>query len=375
MLSQIKPKFVKANLAYIPALYNLADLVTKPCSAKGFLDKFSTWIYGPDWVEFPSDQWPKGQPGCTSRAYQGELVRPTPIFNVSNPEPILDKIKFYSFTFLLGIMVKVFKFIVLVRKVKSDPVEMATNYLFKLMQSEEFSRELAYLKSPSYFSETPRLISKLNLFLDQNDLIRFKSRIVKNVDLKYYVVNPLVMAKNHHLTKLLIHYAHCQSMHMGLQSTLNYLRIHRLWILKSKQAVSSVISDCIVCKGHSARSQKYPGPAILPSPGVKLSVPFAHAGIDCTGHYHLRDCHEGKVKAYILIFTCFNTHAIHLEAVSSMLTAEFILAFVRFVNRYGISLVVFSDNAKLFLQADGIIQNLLSTLEFEEIFRTASISY
>ena len=72
------------------------------------------------------------------------------------------------------------------------------------------------------------------------------------------------MAKNHHLTKLLIYYAHCQSMHMGLQSTLNYLRIHGLWILKSRQAVSSVISDCIVCKRYNARSQKYPGPAVLP---------------------------------------------------------------------------------------------------------------
>ena len=96
---------------------------------------------------------------------------------------------------------------------------MATNYLFKQMQSEEFSREIAYLKSPSSFNETPKLVSKLNLFLDQKDLIRSKGRIEINVDLKYDV-NPLVMAKNHHLTKLLIYYAHCQSMHMGLQSTL-----------------------------------------------------------------------------------------------------------------------------------------------------------
>ena len=82
----------------------------------------------------------------------------------------------------------------------------------------------------------------------------------------------------------------------------------------------------------------------------------------------------GKVKVYILIFTCFNAQAVPLEAVSNMSTAEFILAFVRFVNRYGIPLAVYSDNAKSFLQAGGIIQNLLSPSEFEEKFRTASIS-
>ena len=211
-----------------------------------------------------SDHWPKGQLGCIPHAYQGELVNP--VFNVLGPEPILDIRKFSSFTFLLGVMVKVCKFIVLVRKVNRDPVEMATSYLFKQMQSEEFSREIEYLKSPSSFNETPKLVSKLNLFLDQKGLIISKGRIKKNVDLKYDDVNPLVMAKNHHLTKLLIYYAHCQSMLMGLQSTLNYLRIHGLWILKARQAVSSVISDCIVCKRYSARPQKYPGPAVLPSP-------------------------------------------------------------------------------------------------------------
>ena len=159
-------------------------------------------------------------------AYKVELV--TPVFNVLDPEPILGLRKFSSFSFLLGVMGKVFKFIVLVRKVNSDPVEMATNYLFKLMQSEELSRETAYLKCLSLFNETPKFVSKLNLFLDKSYLIKSKGRTEKNVGLKYDVVNPLVTAKNHRLTKLLIYFAHCQSMHMGLQSTLNYLRIHGL---------------------------------------------------------------------------------------------------------------------------------------------------
>ena len=120
------------------------------------------------------------------------------------------------------------------------------------------------MKSPSSFVESPKLVYKLNLFLDQNDLIRSKGRIEKNADLKYNVVNPLVMSKGHHLTRLLIFYAHCQCMHMGLQSTLNYLRIHGLWIVKARQAVSSVISECIVCKRYNARSNKYPCPAALP---------------------------------------------------------------------------------------------------------------
>ena len=218
-------------------------------------------------------------------------------------------------------------------------------------------------------------MTKLNLFIDSNDLIRSRGRIEKNVDLKYEIVNPLVMSKNHHLTKLLIYYAHCESMHLGLQSTLNYLRMHGVWIVKARQAVSSVISECIICKRYNTRANRYPSPASLPLSRVKLSVPFAHTGVDYTGHYFLRDDQGGKVKAYILIFTCFNTRAIHLECVSSMSTSEFILAFVRFSNRFGIPTCVYSDNAKSFLQAGGIIQNFLSSSEFKEKFRTTSISH
>ena len=88
LLNQIKSKFVKANFAYVPSQYNLADLVTKPCSAKVFVDKFANWVYGPDWLELPSDQWPKGQLGCIPHAYQEELVNPA--LNLSTTEPILD---------------------------------------------------------------------------------------------------------------------------------------------------------------------------------------------------------------------------------------------------------------------------------------------
>ena len=54
---------------------------------------------------------------------------------------------------------------------------------------------------------------------------------------------------------------------------------------------------------------------------------------------------------------------------------EFILIFVRFVNRYGLPLEVYSDNAKSFQQVGEIIPNLLSSSEFEEKFRTVFISH
>lgn len=59
----------------------------------------------------------------------------------------------------------------------------------------------------------------------------------------------------------------------------------------------------------------------LPSERVTVSKPFAHCGVNYTGPVILR---EGKRrnarnhKAYISIFVCFATKAIHIELVSDL---------------------------------------------------------
>ena len=41
--------------------------------------------------------------------------------------------------------------------------------------------------------DTPNLVSQFNLFLDKHGIIRSKGQIDKNIDLKYHVVNPILM--------------------------------------------------------------------------------------------------------------------------------------------------------------------------------------
>ena len=371
-LEDIKRKFKLVTFAYVPSNNNQADLITKPCSARIFLDRFDDWVRGPSWLTLSPDGWPKGQLGCIPCSVKGNLLNPV---MVPNKEPLVNICEYSSFSKLIGVVTKFFTAVFRFKKSLADPVSAATNYLMKTMQEEAFPLELDYLSKRDSSAPVPLLVSQLNLFIDEQGVIRSKGRIEKNVELKFNVVNPILMPKHHHLTKLLIYYAHCKSMHMGLQFTLNFLRMHGLWVLKARQAVSSVLKDCIVCKRYNASTVKYPSPASLPSSRVNLSVPFAHTGVDYTGHLWLREENGEKSKAYILIFTCFNTRAVHLEAVQSMTTSEFILAFIRFSNRYGIPSSVYSDNAKSFVQAGNIIEQLLTSSEFEEKFRAAAITH
>lgn len=94
------------------------------------------------------------------------------------------------------------------------------------------------------------------------------------------------------------------------------------------------------------------------SDSVHFVEPFQHTGVDYPGHFNVK-FNEFTSKMYILIFTCLNVRTIHLELVSSLSTAYFLLAFVKFCNFHCILGTLYSNNASTFLNASKIL-NLAS---------------
>ena len=195
-LEDIQQKHMQATFAYVPSSDNQADLLTKPCSAKNFLDRFDNWIGGPSWLTLSQDEWPKGQLGCIPCSVKGSLL--TPVM-VPNKEPLANICEYSSFSKLIGVVTKFFTAVFKFKKSTADPVIAATNYLMKTMQEEAFPLELDYLRKQDSSIQVPPLVSQLNLFTDEQGVIRSKGRIDKNVELKYNVVNPILMPKHYHL--------------------------------------------------------------------------------------------------------------------------------------------------------------------------------
>ncbi|CAM1312777.1 Uncharacterised protein at_DN2450 [Pycnogonum litorale] len=54
---------------------------------------------------------------------------------------------------------------------------------------------------------------------------------------------------------------------------------------------------------------------------------------------------------------------------------DFILAFIRFSNRYGIPREVYTDNAKTFLASAKLLKSLITSNEFQESFKTHKIQF
>ena len=68
---------------------------------------------------------------------------------------------------------------------------------------------------------------------------------------------------------------------------------------------------------------------------------------------------NGETKAYICLFTCAVTRAIHLEVVTDLTESSFLQAFRRFSSRKSLPVVMISDNASTYLASAETLQELL----------------
>jgi len=103
----------------------------------------------------------------------------------------------------------------------------------------------------------------------------------------------------------------------------------------------------------------------LPRSRVGSAIPFAVTGVDFTGALYVKE-HVGECKAYICLFTCASTRAIHLEIVTDLSTETFLLAFRRFCSRRSLPSVILSDNASTYLAAAEELKRLLQCDDIKE---------
>ena len=106
---------------------------------------------------------------------------------------------------------------------------------------------------------------------------------------------------------------------------------------------------------------------------MKTSFPFINTGIDFAGPILLRRGHTRKpsiVRAYIALFICLSTRAIHLELVCSLSTTDFIAALRCFIARRGIPHEIITDNGTNFVGANNKLQAIYKLLESSDNLKT-----
>ena len=368
----VSDKFgLNIKFKYLPSEENPADLVTRGLSFKEFQGKLKFWLHGPEFLSHKVVQWPVKNLGCLSEEHK--LLACNAL--VINEPPIIDCDKFSDINKLYRVTSYVFKFIDGCRKIKTsiqDQVNKAKLYWIHHIQNTNFKQEINFLRNPND-KDIPVNVNNLNLFLDDNSILRCHGRIDKS-DLPYDIKYPVLLPKFSTFTDMIITDSHSRCKHLGIASTLNYLRKNGIWIPKGRARVKSVISKCILCKKINSFAFRYPRVTNYVRDKMNFKVPFEHTGIDYTGHVYIKQG-DSLVKMYILVFTCLNIRAIHLELLPSLTCRDFLLAFIRFCNAYNMPSAIYSDNASTFLNAMKILGNSLIDNDFDSFLTKNNIKH
>ena len=370
---------ISVNFKFVKGDDNPCDLLTRGLTFGEFQKKFDFWIHGPSWLPSSLDAWPDSSLGCLSednRLMAQSSACTSVNVNVLNASNALINVRNYSqLNTAFRAARCLFRAVFLLKKSNEDPFQAGKLYLLRDMQQSSFPRELEYLQDPEGIRDVPILVNNLDLFLDDRGLIRSRGRIGKSSMFDFEVMNPILLAKDHHLTQLIIEFYHRRCQHLGIQTTLNTVRNNGFWIPRMRQYVKKVLGLCTTCKRYNSLAFRYPRMTNLPKHRVNFVQPFKHTGVDFTGHLWIKNENDENVKMYLLIFTCLNVRAIHIELVPDMSTHSFVLAFLRFVNLYGIPTFLYSDNAKTFIAGSQALQQALVSDEYRENFSNYEIQH
>ena len=188
-------------------------------------------------------------------------------------------------------------------------------------------------KSPIYILEP---------FLNEEGLLPVGGRL-KNAPLPEKAQHPIILPKNHHISRLVARRAHeFQSGHSRKEYVLSLIR-QKFWIVEARPLVKWGLRECVLCrrlKGKPGVQQM----ADLPSKRVTPdNPPFSYLGVDCFGPFVVKRGWS-QLKRYGCLFTCLTMQAIHIQKLDSLEADSFINAFVRFCARRGVPDKVKLDN-------------------------------
>ena len=224
-----------------------------------------------------------------------------------------------------------------------DELKSAAFQWISYIQIQTFRQEIECIKLSS---KRTALVRQLKLFLDEKELLRCGGRI-NNAPVTDTVKFPYLLAAKDYLTHLIVLDAHERTQHSGINITIAYIQ-QTFWIPKLRQTVKSILSTCVICRRVIGKS--YPAPEMppLPKERVQDTAPFGITGVDFTGALTVKSRQNEDLKAYVCLFTCATTRAVHLELIPDLSGKSFILCFRRFISRCSVPKIIMSDNALTF---------------------------
>lgn len=377
-ISEIQRSIPATHWRHVRSQDNPAD-----CASRGLTpQKLSThtlWWTGPQWLSDTQTMWPK-LPDLLDTAEETRTNVNLAVQTTSNYGwDLITKISTWHRLTRTTAWCK--RFIANCRLARADRIidpltvgelNGAREFWVKDAQGAAFSNDLRRLQETNAIGTSSSLRS-LNPILSNSKVLRVGGRLANANTMSAETRSPAIIPRRSPLSALLISDAHEQTLHCGPSLMLAFLR-RSYWIIDGPKEVTQFVKRCTTCFRFKARPHCQQMGA-LPAARVVPSKPFRHTALDYSGAIMVRTT-KGRghhaTKAYVCVFVCLATKAVHIELVGDLTTAAFIAAYERFIARRGQCTDIYSDNATNFVGAstvflrserklfDGQVQNTLA---------------
>ncbi|XP_055522717.1 uncharacterized protein LOC129716899 [Wyeomyia smithii] len=366
------------NWRHVPGVENPADELSRGLQPTEILTQ-TRWWNGPVWLALPPSSWPHSVVPNQETIYVEEETRTVALISTTLVESqFADHLfaRYSSYTKLRHVMGYCLKFIRLAQKktpkvypnasrmLSTIDLKAADHALARLAQAQLYPDELALLNCSTRCEKDLKSspLKWLKPFMCENGLIRVGGRL-SNSDLPEGTKHPIVVSANHPLVEIIVTYYHKLLLHAGPQLMLSTIR-QKYWIIGARNLVRRVYHRCIKCFRQKPILIQQ-ATADLPKSRVSPSRPFSVSGVDYCGPVYLKSAvrRHGPVKAYIAIFVCFATKAVHIELVSDLSTPAFLSALRRFIARRGRIRELHSDNGTAFKGAANHLRHVFEMLK------------
>ena len=364
----------KEDWLYWPTEQNPADIGSRGVTASQ-LKQNQLWWHGPQWLTGRQQDWPKmletlRTPESSEEEKTSQVTMMVESKQSTGIDAVVNVDDFSTLQRLVTVTAWVMRFIDNVRARKEQRAKrtgkLQVNEL-RTAEMEWFRSTQDNLKKQENFKQ---LVSELGVKEDEG-ILRCVGRLV-NSDLEFDARRPMLLPRQHRLTRLVIEECHQRVHHSGVRATLAQLR-SKYWVPRGRQVVKKILGECVVCKKLVGKPYNSPPTAALPDFRVKEAPPFSRVGVDFAGPFNVKGRSWQMDKAYVALFSCCVTRAVHLELVEDLSAAAFRRCLRRFVARYESPTLIVSDNAKTFPATEKALNKLFNhreikaDLEYERI--------
>lgn len=388
----------KINLwSHVDTHDNPADLMTRGIRAGELIDS-CLWKEGPVWLSQPETTWPKSKLQFTPQLkeqIQAECKPPSDRINIialtimAHQRKCTILHRFSAWDKVTRVTAYVLRAVHNMRtkdtrrklagkQLSQTELDQAAKFWIKISQAEHYHAEIKCLKGKENLFPPKSKIAGMRPFIDAEGLLRAGGRVGK-ADVGYERKHPIIIPLRSRLSWLIMHDAHKQTLHGGVQLMMAFLQ-KAYWIPRIRLELRNMVRNCRNCiRQKGLTSSQIMGD--LPLERVKPARPFLHAGVDLAGPFEIklaerinmstrsRSVLDQNLKGYVVVFVCLVTRAVHLEAVMAISAEAFLAAYERFIGRRGPCRIMYSDNGTNFVAADRLLREAVESWQKDEVMR------